>query len=273
MSKEKIYINALFIGPMKTATTWIYEYLSLRDDIDMPRGVKETFFFSENYDKGLSWYLEHFNNINRGKIGVEVAPSYFHSKMAPARVKKSLGPDIQIITTLREPVSRSYSHYLHLKRYGFTTKNLSAAISDYPEIIEASKYEYQIERWQSYFGRDIKILMLDELKKSPEDFVKRLCGYLDMPISEIPEDLKKSKSNVSTQPYSITLASWGQKVADYLREKRLYGPIAMAKSIGLKKIFFGMPSSSKTQTINDVEKKFLQKELKKEIIYYEKLRS
>ena len=79
--------NFLFIGPQKTGTTWIHEYLRLSGHVVLPRGVKETHFFDKYFDKGVQWYASHFKEGDRI---VEVGASYFDKSDVPYRVKDVL---------------------------------------------------------------------------------------------------------------------------------------------------------------------------------------
>ena len=58
-NKEQIKPNFIGIGAMKCATTWISECLRYHPEIYMS-SPKEIHFFSAYYDKGLDWYLNHF---------------------------------------------------------------------------------------------------------------------------------------------------------------------------------------------------------------------
>lgn len=134
--------TALIIGPMKAGTTWIYDYLSWRGDVCLPQGVKETFFFDRNWDKGVTWYARHFHAHKTCdcEVIVEVAPSLFHHPDAPGYVRDTLG-QVQLIVTIRDPVDRAWSHYQHLRSKGYTNSDLKIALVQFPEIVEASKYE------------------------------------------------------------------------------------------------------------------------------------
>lgn len=112
--------KVLFVGPQRTGTTWIYEYLRARGDVALPKDVKETWFFSHFFEKGVNWYASHFTSQKPSNCVVEVDPTLFSHPEAPKRVYDVLGSDVTIICTLRDPVKRSISHYLHAKRYGWT---------------------------------------------------------------------------------------------------------------------------------------------------------
>ncbi len=110
-------LDFVAVGPFKTGTSWMYSYLVDYNQVALPTKVKETFFFDSKFSKGTDWYYSHFDQIkNSQKVG-EVAPSYFNSIEAPERIRQ-INPNCKIIVTLREPVSRLVSFYLHMKQRG-----------------------------------------------------------------------------------------------------------------------------------------------------------
>lgn len=253
--------DALVIGPMKSGTSWIQDYLQARGDVALPNGVKETFFFDRRYRKGIRWYAAHFSQADPDthSATVEVAPSYFHAPDAPARIHDVLG-DIRLIVTLRDPVRRAWSHYLHLRRYGYTRAPLRKAVTRFPEILEASRYRSGLERWRAVFPRDrIWILRQEELATLPEKYAERLCAGLSIPAVAPPA--RMGKSNEATLPRSFWLAAAGDRTAHFLRERRLYGFVNIAKRLGLKELFFGRPGARPLPTLDEADSAWLAAQL------------
>lgn len=263
---ERVVPNAMIVGPMRSGTTWIQDYLKFRGDVVLPRGVKETFFFDLRYEKGIEWYLAHFRRIdkNRQNLAVEVGPSYFHSVHAPERIRAVLG-DIPLVVTLRDPIRRTWSHYLHLRRYGYTTLPLRQAVRDFPEILEASRYRTCLRRWEDVFGGGrISILWQEHLARSVDDYAKSLCLGLSLPFVAPPEALRERR-NQAAVPASFLMAAIGDRTAHFLRANRLYSIVNLAKRLGLKRLFFGKPGASALPQITDSEWQWLAEELRDEM--------
>src|ERR1035437_6502239 len=88
------------VGPGRTGTTWLYEVLKGR--VDMPAGIKETDFFTTNYDKGIQWYAHHFRDADGARPIGEVNP-YFGFPEAAERIRsESRRPISSPPTTTRE---------------------------------------------------------------------------------------------------------------------------------------------------------------------------
>ena len=258
--------NALVVGPMKAGTSWIHDYLQSRGDVALPHGVKETFFFDRRYDKGEDWYAQHFRRYDADvhRLCIEVAPSYFHCPEAPARIKETLG-EIPLIVTLRDPVKRAWSHYLHLQRYGYTSAPLQQAAVDFPQILMASRYRECISRWQAYFSiGQIHVVWQEKLAGSVEAYSKQLCETLSLPYAAPSEELY-GRSNAAAMPRSLRLAAAGDSFAHFLRRHRLYGVVNFAKQIGLKEFFFGRPGGSNLPVLKDADAQWLERQLSDDI--------
>jgi hypothetical protein len=238
--------TVLVVGPMKAGTTWIHDYLAWRGDVGLPDGVKETFFFDRHFDRGIGWYAAHFQRwLGHAGPVVEVAPSLFHHAEAPNRVSATLGP-VALVVTSRDPVSRAWSHYMHLRRKGYTNASLAEAISLYPEIIAASRYDAQVRRWRAAMPASaVSILPIEQLIADPASYAERLCVALGLPPRRPPETL--GESNAAGLPPSFYLARIGRRAAETLRGKGGYGAVNFAKKLGLKTLFFGSDGGRKLE--------------------------
>ncbi|MFK8113982.1 MAG: sulfotransferase [Rubripirellula sp.] len=265
--------NALVVGPMKSGTSWLYEYLKTRSDVALPSGVKETFFFDQRFDsKSLAWYLSHFEPPRDGNRIIEVAPTYFHGTDVPAHVKSCLG-EIQLLVTLRDPAERAFSLFQHMRRYGFTRcDQFRDAVEAHPEMLESSRYASCLQRWMSTFGADqVTVVFLDDLKNDPMAYAAQCCQGLGL---EPPTDANNfpDSVNVATHPRSYHLARIGRGVGDLLRSVRLYWVVETAKSMGLKQLFFGKPQQhSERKQLSDADRRWFIEQLGDEITSVEQI--
>ena len=101
----------LIIGVMKSSTTSAMGYFNQHPDIYI--SWKELHFFNEHYNKGIDWYEKQFPE-KRIAIG-EKTPIYCFSRVALKRIKKHY-PDIKLILFLRDPITRAFSQYNHMKQ-------------------------------------------------------------------------------------------------------------------------------------------------------------
>lgn len=263
--------NALFVGPQKTGTTWIHEYLKKRGDVGLPVNTKETYFFDQNYHLGLSWYARHFSHLAEIDRIVEVAPSYFDSPEAALRVFRDLG-DILVLITFREPVSRTYSNYLQALRYGWTRSPFIEAIETLPILIRPSMYATHLKRWLAIFGwKSIRVLFQEDLGKNPKLFASQVCQYLGLTYRAPDLSIMNSKVNMASIPQNYFAARLGYSLSQKLQRMGLLGVKEWMKKTGLQRYFFGKPGSSTVPVISDGEKEIVLNRLLAEIDELEQL--
>ncbi|MCS4101398.1 hypothetical protein GGP69_001352 [Salinibacter ruber] len=205
--------------------------------IYMPESVKETMFFDRYYDRGLDWYREYFHQAGLHQICGEVAPTYFDVPEAPDRIHE-VSPYCEVFVTLRNPVERARSLYLHHLKKGRVSESFWDAVKQKPRIIEAGHYANHIPRWHSTFGSDqIKILFLSDIQQKPEKVLKVIQNVLGVDHMDPPERMNESV-NSTTMPRSLSLAQAGAVLAAKLHKYRLHRVVNAAKRIGLKSLLY-----------------------------------
>ena len=107
------------IGGHKCASTWLAECLYYHPEVLMT-SPKEIQFFDRNVGKGMGWYLKHFRNGKEYKAAGEFTPRYLVN-VPPTEIRDALG-NLQVIVSLRNPVSRFISHYQQYIRRGLLSK-------------------------------------------------------------------------------------------------------------------------------------------------------
>jgi hypothetical protein len=259
---------------MKAGTTWLHDYFAARGDVCLPAGIKETFFFNRHYDKGREWYGSHFRRYNAARHTrvLEVAPSYFSSRTAvPQRVSDTLG-GIPLLAVLRNPVERSWSHYLHMLRYGLTRLPLQDAVREFPGILEASRYTKILSRWESMPGDSrVHLLYFDDLLDSPGQFADAVCKILKLEYRGLPPQSGTRSNEAAASPFPALVPAV-QRAANALRSRRLYFILNAAKRAGLRSLFFGKPGDGKLPVMSESDRRLLNEMLGSELAYFEQKR-
>jgi len=233
-------LDFVAVGPFKTGTSWIYNYLINYEQIVLPSSVKETFFFDKKFDLGTDWYYSHFNLLDdkQKKVG-EIAPSYFHSSEVTDRIYK-LYPDCKILVTFREPVSRLVSFYQHMKQRGEVKPDvtLTEAISKKQILGNTARYFHHLSRWIEVFGKDnVRVIFFETLKESPEQFALEVCQNLDLELENIQQDLSK-KVNASKAPINHNLSKIIYSGVNFLHDSGLHKIVDYGKNLGIKQLLF-----------------------------------
>ena len=210
------------IGCRRCASSWLHKLMSQHPEIGKPeRGLH---FFTENYNKGLGWYLDYFQDFKNNKVFVESSVSYLYPKInviAAKRIKSNF-TNVKIFLTLRNPVERAYSDYLRSLRFCEIPNNLdfSNAIKLYPEILLRGKYKELLTPYYDLFGKEkIKLILFDDIKNNPDMLMKDLGVYFGVDQEVFLSISKKSQNVAINKPNSLLLNKILRKTkstADYL---------------------------------------------------------
>jgi len=230
-------LDFIAVGPFKTGTTWIYDYLINYKEVALPNKVKETLFFDKKFDKGFDWYYSHFTDIKENQKVGEIAPTYFNSESAPQRIY-DLNPQCKILVTLREPVSRLVSFCSHMKQRGRIEPqvSLTAALPDKPILLDTARYYFHLSRWIEIFGsNNIEIVFFEKLQESPDDFASEILDKLKIERENISYDLS-NKSNASQAPVNHNLSKLIYSGVKILHDTGLHKIVDYGKQLGAKQL-------------------------------------
>jgi len=206
--------NFFIVGASKSGTTSLDAYLNEIPEVYMsPKKEPRHFhnFLHEPYLKRIketSKYLSLFKKVQNEKAIGEASPTYLFDPDSPKLIKKSV-PHARIIIILRDPVERSFSHYLMLKVTGRETESFHQVIQrgikreknskEYNACLDRGLYFNQVRRYFEIFGQDkIKVLIFEEFFKDPEKTIKEILDFLDVK-SESLSKIEKSY-NVYREP-------------------------------------------------------------------------
>lgn len=199
------------IGAGKAGTTWLWKALSSHPDIFLPK-QKEIHYFNKetfedpriqnpNFGKPLSWYHRHFVGARAGQLRGDFSPSYLWSETAP-RLMKEYSASWKILAILREPVDRTYSHYLFARQRGlFSNLSFEDACRRFPFFVDQSEYGRLLRPYYELFPRDqLRILFFEDLKSDPRRVLEAVHAFLNIRVGEgeIPE--ATNETGVPTYP-------------------------------------------------------------------------
>jgi len=197
------YPDFLFIGAMKCATTTLSAQLATQPGIFMVSNPKEIYFFSYDhyYERGLDWYLAHFEDAEPGELCGEAATTYTQLptyRDAALRLHRHL-PQGKLIYVMRHPIDRLISQYIHQYSLRKITVDINQAISQHPELVEYSRYAMQLEPYLTRFGPEqILPSFFERVCGEPQLELERICQFIGYPGT--PQwDFQMSPKNVSKE--------------------------------------------------------------------------
>lgn len=170
------------IGAQKAGTTSLQDLLVQHPSIYLsPQKEIKFFHRDEHYQKGMEWYLNHFNNALPNQLIGDITPDYILYANTAERIATDLGKDIKIIAILRNPVDRTFSQFnFHRAAKVEKESDFNKIIKNYPPIdyenntfinwftpsyyIERSLYYHQLKRYFDIFPKEnIHIAIFEEL--------------------------------------------------------------------------------------------------------------
>lgn len=184
-----IWPNFFIVGAAKAGTKSLYRYLAQHPQVFMSP-IKEPRFFSrprevEKFTNAAPIstqpaYLQLFEHADAALAIGEASPNYLWDSESPYRIRDKV-PAAKIIISLRDPIERAYSQYLHFVRLGVEPAPFYEALAGpcRENYIGPSQYFDQVSRYFEVFGRgQILILMFEDLKREPLQLLDRVAVFL-----------------------------------------------------------------------------------------------
>jgi hypothetical protein len=225
-------LNFACIGGTKCGTTWLSELLRGHPEINVSLN-KEPCYFSNNYEKGVKWYANNWGK--RDGIKGEFSANYLYSKSALERLKKDY-PNVKIIVLLREPISRSISHFRMISRKKYFDNDAIIEDLDF-DIFERSCYFQYLDFLLKTFSKNqILIEYYDKIVANPKDLLKRVFDFLEV---ETNYSLEYSNRwfGKGFDPKYVALDRPRQIMHDYLQKKQMYKVIILIKKLRIPNFY------------------------------------
>lgn len=182
--------NFLIIGVAKAGTSWLSHTLRQHPDIYMP--LKEIHYFNRerNFERGITWYQQHFDGVtNERAIGEK---SVYYLAPPPNNLEKranmihDMMPNAKLIAVLRDPVKRAISAYNHMCRRQAPLTPVDTffrkAIANSENIIWQGFYYNHLQQFYKYYDKeDLLILIYEQdIVQNKTDTLRRVCQFLNV---------------------------------------------------------------------------------------------
>ena len=182
--KEIGMLNFLGIGAQKAGTTWLYERLRLHPGLAFPAG-KEIHFWNQSRHYGLDWYRGRF--ADSGGSNGEITPAY--AILAPEIIREIHRefPDLRLIYTIRNPISRAWSSAkMEMRRAGMEPDETSDQwfIDHFrsPGSLARGDYLSCIRNWRAvYPAEQLQVLRFEDIQERPLQVLEACCRHLGVP--------------------------------------------------------------------------------------------
>ena len=208
--------NFLYLGPDKAGSSWLHEVLLLHPSIYLTP-AKDLYFFDRYYDRGPDWYSRQFADAGTEPVIGEICQDYLFHPEAPRRIAETLGTDVKMMVTLRDPVERAFSSYLYMLKHGEEPGTFSEALDRRPELLEHGSYGQALARYYDLFPADkIHVAVFDDLVADPQAFIDAVLAFLDVDEMTLDDELLAARLPAS-RARSVVTARAVRKLAEWAR--------------------------------------------------------
>ena len=212
--------SLIIVGAQKCGSSSLAHYINQHPDCFLSEPKEPTYFSRLSTLGDSKIYEECFAKSRGEQVLFEASTGYLFEPYAAQRIRDELG-SIKIIMILRNPIERTISAYLHLRKRFHEARPLKNIIEGLPEnmdeccfeenrravlaaserkvelssyasryddflwpfrYVSNSQYSKGILRYQRLFGREnVFIVLLEDLEKNPTVVMERVFNYLSLP--------------------------------------------------------------------------------------------
>lgn len=199
--------NLLLAGVKKAGTTSLIEYLGQHPDI--ARGTVKAVNYFKGDEPGvpamaLEEYAAHWQDAGAEPWRVESPTTYFYFGRPMAEAVDATLPDVRVVVSLRDPVTRLWSDF-RMKRREDPARLGDLTFEEYVGRSEAAHRDGDLEAhpgfasfargmyadmagdWYDVLGDRFRIVFVEQWSRDPAALVEDLCRWLDLPTAPVAE--------------------------------------------------------------------------------------
>jgi len=207
--------NFILAGVEKSGTTWLYHCLLDHPDIYLPPYRSEVHFFDRNYRKGLDFYKKFYRSYKGQKAIGDMTPSYMYKEKIAELISFHM-PNAKIMFSLRNPVDRCYSDYLHLYRNTKLDLSFNEMIRN-KAFLNKSFYYAKVKKYFDCFPKEkILVILFENLTKKPALELKKIYQFLEVDDNFVPSSISK-EFNVFVEPKNLSVYRYIMKILKFFR--------------------------------------------------------
>lgn len=185
--------NFLVIGAMKAGTTSLHRYLREHPQVFMPEEKEPHFFVAEkSWSRGQAWYEAQFAGAGDAPAVGEASPTYamYPEFEGVADRIADLLPHARLVYTVRDPIERIRSHYLHEVARGRERAPIGRAVASDPRYLDTSRYAMQLDRYLLRFPPErILVITAEQLRHDRPETIRRVFAFLGVDPDWLPPTL------------------------------------------------------------------------------------
>jgi len=261
-------VGAFLLGAPKCGTTWLAEVLTQHPEICVSDPKEPNIVASHKgtfgRDDSEPDWVEYTDCFNGGGFRIDCSVHAMACPIAPSRVANNW-PNARLIICLREPVSRTVSHWNMIldtkedEKNGSDWSDFGAAWVD-SRLSDDTLYGAAIARWLEHFERDsILLIEANRMRHDASTVLEEVCNHLS--ISSHSFDLD-SVNNANTAADRRPMTVFGRlfRFAASLLPGFIKGPIVrrlQARGVNVYKMPVLSSKAPAKRTITDEHRALL----------------
>ena len=180
--------DCIIIGVQKCGTKALAEFLKTHPNVSLDS--RQTYFFSQHYDKGLDWYRNQMACSENHQLVLERTPQYFYYKEVPKRIYE-MNKQIKLIFIVCDPITRAISNFAMAKdreredvhdKFEDCIIGYDGNINSSCKYIRKSNYQKFMIYWLNVFPlTQIHVVNGTMLKDDPAAVLKDVEKFLCIP--------------------------------------------------------------------------------------------
>jgi hypothetical protein len=229
MPAQARWPDFFFVGVAKGASTSLYEYMRQHPAVELYEQREATFFNTDRWDdpEAQQAYLDGFDTSWDPEVVGEFSPRYLVHPKVPERIAETVGTDVRILMTLRDPLERAKSEYWDLVGAGredrtflqaleeesgrppLTERNVERDVYD-DEVtrfryIERGRYAPSVRRFRETFGAEnVRIFLMDEIKDDVRQVLREFCTFVGVDPDPVADfDLERFNTYSGVPPNQL----------------------------------------------------------------------
>ncbi|RUS85563.1 hypothetical protein EGW08_006646 [Elysia chlorotica] len=193
--------GCIIVGFANGGATALRELLSVHPGLAATRN--EVKFFTENYQKGQSWYRQQMPLSFPSQITVEGTQTYIRSPEALTRIFR-FNANIKLIAVVQDPVNRLLSAYIKEMsvlepRDQLTFKEWCGFIYNAPKVLRYINYEAPIQEVYRHFpAKNLLVLSKEDVELRPFQTLKAVEKFLGLQPGLSPDEFVENTDRGGT---------------------------------------------------------------------------